>query len=666
MRITLIQRIVIGFSIVTVSAIALSLSASYSQHKMEQQLELSASTLTKLLDQTNELGKDLEDANRLSLIHANTSDFKKREYFAKGIMHALQEYDRKYAQLSENLDPALGITAPLESVNNAAQRVNLELIRHIRIHDQRMLSRELAFQELIAFSSIWDYFDSNMSDLIDEAKDAHKSAAWTLEFVRKEAYSAGDLLSKLVGITSLDKFLIAEQELNADIASIRKKLAIVYNKFPEAEDTLKTYIDELGAQIEGDKKLLKQHKNYLKLNVESAQLIQKEAEEVEKIFVELDSVTATVRQLAADALVKANADARFFSLLNDILLLATILISIVVTYTVVRAIRSPLRDIQLSLSKLAEGDLTHDIEQNYQSELGDISTSINRLTLQLRSLISDIKSSDSKLNGFAETGEQQGHGIFAEIELQLQHTVSMAAAVTEMEQAVNEVANHAVESSDAVANVVELANANMQATQTNLNFVAELQSSLDSASQVIQELYSQSQQIDEILSVIQSISEQTNLLALNAAIEAARAGEYGRGFAVVADEVRSLATRTQSSANEIDGMIESLQSNSKNAVQIVETNLKQAEQSVEKTNQSYDSLVAMLERLKNVDDMSRSIAAASEQQSAVAKDVAKSIVEISDFAKNISKSAQQASKNSESLRDLSKKQSQLIGQFTIE
>ena len=74
MRITLIQRIVMGFSIVTISAIALSLSASYSQTKMAEQLELSASTLTKLLDQTNELGKDLEDANRLSLIHANTVD----------------------------------------------------------------------------------------------------------------------------------------------------------------------------------------------------------------------------------------------------------------------------------------------------------------------------------------------------------------------------------------------------------------------------------------------------------------------------------------------------------------------------------------------------------------------------------------------------------------
>jgi len=666
MRITLIQRIVIGFSIVTISAIALSLSASYSQSKMEAQLELSASTLTQLLDQTNELGKDLEDANRLSLIHANTSDIKKREYFANGIQHALGKYEKTYKQLSAELDPEFGITQPLAKINEAAQRVNAELIRHIRIQDQRMLSRERAFQALTEFSSVWDYFDDNISDVIDEAKASHKSAAWTLEFVRKEAYSSGDLLSKVVGFTELDAFLNAEQTLNANMQSIRKKLAIVYSKFPEAEATLKSYIDELGLQIEDQNKLLKQHKNYLQLNVESDRLIQKEAEEVEKIFTELDNVTATVRQMAADALLKADEDASFFSLLNNLLLLCTLFISIVVTYTVVGAIRTPLREIKQALSKLAEGDLTYDIKQNYQSELGDISVSINTLILQLKSLMSEIKHSDGQLYGLAETGEQQSHGIFSEIELQLQHTVSMAAAVTQMEQAVNDVANHAIESSDAVANVVALANDNMKATQINLNFVAELQSSLDNASLVIKELYSQSQQIDEILSVIQSISEQTNLLALNAAIEAARAGEYGRGFAVVADEVRSLATRTQTSANEIGGMIESLQSNSKNAVQIVDTNLKQAEQSVVKTNQSYDSLVAMLDRLKRVDDMSRSIAAASEQQSAVAKAVAKSIIDISDFAKNISENAQQASLNSESLRELSKKQSQLIGQFTVE
>jgi len=150
MRITLIQRIVIGFSIVTLSAIALSLSAGYSQKKMAKQLELSASTLTQLLDQTNGLGIFLEDANRLTLIHANTTDPKKREYFAKGIKNALNDYSERYKELSEELDPALGVTESLNHLNTAAQKTNAELMRHIDIHNQRLQARDAAYSELYA------------------------------------------------------------------------------------------------------------------------------------------------------------------------------------------------------------------------------------------------------------------------------------------------------------------------------------------------------------------------------------------------------------------------------------------------------------------------------------------------------------------------------------
>jgi methyl-accepting chemotaxis protein len=219
----------------------------------------------------------------------------------------------------------------------------------------------------------------------------------------------------------------------------------------------------------------------------------------------------------------------------------------------------------------------------------------------------------------------------------------------------------------AAANAARQADSETQAGREVVNqaidAIDHLAQEVVSAADVIHRLEAESGKIGTVLDVIRGIAEQTNLLALNAAIEAARAGEQGRGFAVVADEVRTLATRTQESTQEIQKMIERLQTGAKSAVQVMEQGRSKAQVSVQQAARAGTSLDTIATAVSAISDMNAQIASAAEEQGAVAEEINRNITNISQIANQTASGAEQTATASAELAKLAARLQTHVGRF---
>lgn len=259
------------------------------------------------------------------------------------------------------------------------------------------------------------------------------------------------------------------------------------------------------------------------------------------------------------------------------------------------------------------------------------------------------KESASRLAGSASEVNFDIGELIEEVESQRVQIDSVATAVNEMAASIQEVAQNTVNASNtATAAKTEVAAAALESTNA-MGSIDQLNDEISRASEVIGRVKEESQQINSVLDVIRGIADQTNLLALNAAIEAARAGEQGRGFAVVADEVRTLATRTGDATNEIRSMIEALNSSVEDAVKVMQSASEQANKSEESVEQAAMSLGEIAGQVNTINDMNIQVAAATEEQSAVAEEINRNINTIAHISETVTTTAKQVGESGKNL-----------------
>ena len=327
--------------------------------------------------------------------------------------------------------------------------------------------------------------------------------------------------------------------------------------------------------------------------------------------------------------------------------------------------RTTLKSLGAMMDKVAAGDMTVNFKASSRDELGELGEVFNGTVKKIHDLIERVGHTVGEVErqaGQVESVSAQSNQAVAGQRTQIEQ---VATAMNQMSATSMEVARSAAAAVSSAHSVNDETLSGRGLVESQQGSIAALASEIDQSVLVINQLASDSQSISRVLEVIKSIAEQTNLLALNAAIEAARAGEQGRGFAVVADEVRTLAKRTQQSTEEIEQMIAKLHGGVGAAVKAMGVSHQMANGTVGQSEKVQQALENILGAVGMIVDQNQQIAAAVEQQTAVAHDIDQNIVEINRAGERTAQGAHQTEDASRALSAQVVELKQLISAFRV-
>jgi methyl-accepting chemotaxis protein len=272
--------------------------------------------------------------------------------------------------------------------------------------------------------------------------------------------------------------------------------------------------------------------------------------------------------------------------LFTLVLTVAILLSLGLNIVLSRRISGPVREAAWVVQRIAQGDLTQDLQVHCRDEVGELVEAIDEMRLKFGEAVGQSVAMSHSLSG---TASQQ------------------AASIEETSASLEEMASMTKQ------NAGNADQANQLISVTN-GLMGKANSSMGDLTTSMKEIAQASEQTQKIVKTIDEIAFQTNLLALNAAVEAARAGEAGAGFAVVADEVRNLAMRAADAARNTSGLIEDIVKKIQGGVAVVTA-----------TNQNFNEVTANSNKVR---ELIEEIAAASKEQSQGIEQINQAVAEM--------------------------------------
>ena len=427
------------------------------------------------------------------------------------------------------------------------------------------------------------------------------------EYIEKASFKGQDTLESLQGITVLSGI---RQENLDNITAILTQL----QAFTEMAEPV--YGQMSGAEAYAEVETPE--------TIEGADPIAYLAEQTAILKEGLKTVNQGLENSLKQELADTSSATRQQRIMNAILFCVVLGVSLVFVTLIVRSITGPVNTAVGVLKDIAqgEGDLTKRLKVNSQDEIGEMARWFNLFVEKLEGIISQISQNAITLSHASQQMSVTAGDMVNEAQQMNRQSDQVNTASDEMAGQMNDMAQSSQQMSSniqTVASAVEQMTASIEEIARNAEQAAHV---ADQAAKLAQDsnanisqLGEAADEIGKVITVIQDIAEQTNLLALNATIEAARAGDAGKGFAVVASEVKDLARQTGTAT---EGIVERI-----NAIQA-------------STNQTVESIGQISQVIQQVNDVSRTIATAVEEQSITTKEIANNVAQTADASERVS------------------------------
>lgn len=545
-------------------------------------------------------------------------------------------------------------------------------------------SIELSGQFADASKRIYQAFEN-----LTEAKKKNQSALNTaLEYGADSDRLIGELNFKFNGDVSNPKgadsfFELQVQKAVGDLAVGRKALAYAsrgvvlfggsqLQSMEDAYASIKQTIDYLDSRLHGgDQAMLGEIDEDIGSYVASVREIGLQYEQGVLADREMAEAYALSNQIVAgivDEQNKLSASQNRKALISLLVVMfCTIVSGALISFYIIRQVTVPLRQAVEVARLVGEGNVSDigTVINRRTDEFGVMLDALQVARENLRTTLQEITGATTQLSSSAEELSAVTEQTSAGVNSQREETEQVATAMNQMTATVHEVAQNAEQAAYIAGEVEQQAKDGNQVLQAALREIDHLAENVNQSALAMQRVNIDSESIGAVMTVINGIAEQTNLLALNAAIEAARAGEAGRGFAVVADEVRGLAQRTQVSTAEIDELINNLQAGSASAMSLMEVSKKLASDTLELARKAGGEIDAIGNGISSIQAMGQQIATAAEEQSSVAEEINRSIVNVNGVAEQSASAMNQTAAAAVELAELSQHLHGLVGRFKV-